>query len=317
MEFGYHHASFRTNGAVDTDPLPGAIERARWLEDEGFGFLSLMDHMWQLPGVGQRDEPFVECYTGLSAIAAATDAIELSALVTCPHYRHPAYLGRAIATLEDVSQGRAVLAIGAGWYEDEYDAMDVAFPDVSTRNRQMRETIELCEAMWDDESPASYEGEHYQLEDFYCEPSPDREIPVMIGGAGEQLTLRATAEYADRWNVPSGDPETYAGKLDVLREHCADLGRDYDAVEKTLALTTVLRESSEAAHDAYEDLAGETERGAVPREEFRGAVGTPAEARDLLAEYEDVGVETYMVMAPCNDRRTRELFVDEVMPAFA
>ncbi|WP_225335015.1 TIGR03560 family F420-dependent LLM class oxidoreductase [Halomicrobium urmianum] len=316
MRFGYHHASFRDDGDTDGDLFEATVERAQWIEDEGFDFLSLMDHVWQLPGVGRRDEPFFDCYTALPAIARETDEVELSALVTCPHYRNPAYLGRVLASLDELSDGRAVLGIGAGWYEDEYEAMDVGYPDVSTRNRQMRETIELCRTMWNQDPPASYQGEFYELNDFYCVPAPDREIPVLVGGGGEQLTLRATAEYADRWNIPSGNPETYAGKLDVLREHCVDLGRDYEEITKTIANRTVLRESTEAAHDAYESLIAETEEGATPRDEYRGVVGTPAEARDLLAEFADVGLDTFVAMPPLNDRRTCELFVDEVMPAF-
>ena len=317
MDFGYHNASFRDDDAVEGDLFGATVERARWLDAEGFDLVSVMDHVWQLPFVGRRDEPFFECYSALSAIAQATDAVELSALVTCPHYRNPAYLGRLLASLEAVSNGRAVLGIGAGWYEDEYDAMGVEYPDVSTRNRQMRETIELCRAMWRQDPPASYEGEHYELDEFYCVPSPDRDVPVMVGGGGEQLTLRAAAEYADRWNVPSGDPDTYAGKLDVLEAHCEDLGTDYDAIEKTIGNRVVLRETTEAAHDAYETLMGETEGEPTPRDEHRGAVGTPAEACALLDEFADVGLDAFFAMVPGNDRRTRELFVDEVLHEFS
>lgn len=317
MDFGYHHASFRDDGSTDGDLFAATIERAQWLEDEGFSFLSVMDHVWQLPGVGRRDEPFFDCYSALPAIAQATDSVELSALVTCPHYRNPALLGRTLASLDRISGGRAVLGIGAGWYEAEYDAMGVDYPDVSTRNRQMRETIELCRAMWTQDPPASYEGDHYELDEFYCVRAPDGEIPVLVGGAGEQLTLRATAEYADRWNVPFGDPETYAGKLDVLEGHCEDLGTEYDAIEKTVANWTVVRETTEAAHDAYEELVGRTEEGPTPRDEDRGAVGTPAEVCDRLAAFDDAGLDTFVVMTPLNDRRTNELFVDEVLPEFA
>jgi alkanesulfonate monooxygenase SsuD/methylene tetrahydromethanopterin reductase-like flavin-dependent oxidoreductase (luciferase family) len=221
-----------------------------------------------------------------------------------------------LASLDHVSGGRAVLSIGAGWYEDEYDAMGVDFPDISTRNRQMRETIELCQAMWNQESPASYEGEHYQLDDFYCDPKPD-EMPVLVGGGGEELTLRATAEYADRWNIPSGDPETFAGKLDVLREHCESMGTDYDAIEKTIDQTAVIREDTEAAHEAYEALTDRNEGGQKSRDEDREAVGTPAEAAERIEAFDEVGADTFILKVPANDRRTVELFVDEVMDSVA
>lgn len=317
MDFGFHSGTFRDDGSVGGDLFEATVERAQWLEDEGMSFFSVMDHLWQIPINGQRTEPFFDCYTALPAIAQATEELELSALVTCPHYRNPAYLGRTIATLDAISDGRAVLGIGSGWYEAEYAALDVEFPDAATRNRQMRETIELCQAMWSQEPPASYSGEHYEMNEFVCEPRPDRDVPILVGGWGEELTLRAVAEYADRWNVPSGDPETYAHKLDVIADHCADFGRDPDAIEKTLALDTVIRDTTEAAHQAYEDLLAETENGPAGRDEHRGAVGTPAEVVEHIEEYEAVGLDTYILMAPLNDGETIERFVDEVMPAFA
>lgn len=316
MDFGYHNSDFGAHDEPDRAIMDTLADRAQWVEGEGFSVFSVMDHVWQLPFNGQREDPFLECYTALTAVARETSSMELSALVTCPHYRNPAYLGRVLASLDHVSGGRAVLGIGAGWYEDEYEAMGIPFPDISTRNRQMRETIELCRAMWAEPSPVSYEGEHYELDEFYCEPKPEG-IPVLIGGGGEQLTLRATAEYADRWNVPGGDPDEYAAKLEVLAEHCADFDRDFEAIEKTLGNTTVIREETDAAHDAYEELTARTESEPTPRDEFRGAVGTPAEVADLLAEFEDVGVDTFLLMVPGNDQRTLELFVDEVMSEVA
>jgi alkanesulfonate monooxygenase SsuD/methylene tetrahydromethanopterin reductase-like flavin-dependent oxidoreductase (luciferase family) len=178
----------------------------------------------------------------------------------------------------------------------------------------MRETIELCEAAWTEPSPVDYEGRHYSLDGLYLEPKPE-DVPVLVGGGGEQLTLRATAEYADRWNIPGGDPEHYAGKLDVLREHCAELGRDYDAITKTVANVTVLRETTEEAHAAYETLQAGTEAGPTPRGEYRGVVGTPAEAAERVEAFADAGAEQFQLKVPANDRRTRELFVDEVAPA--
>jgi alkanesulfonate monooxygenase SsuD/methylene tetrahydromethanopterin reductase-like flavin-dependent oxidoreductase (luciferase family) len=223
-------------------------------------------------------------------------------------------LAKQALTIDHATNGRVELGIGAGWYEDEYDAMGVEFPDIATRNRQMRETIELCRAMWNRESPVSWEGEHYELDGFYCDPKPDG-IPVLIGGGGEELTLRATSEYADRWNIPSGDPGRFAGKLDVLRDHCEEMGTDYDAITKTVGNTTVLRETTEAAHEAYEDLQSETEDGPTPRGEDRGVVGTPAEAAERIEAFGGAGADQFILMVPLNDRRTVELFVDEVMGA--
>jgi alkanesulfonate monooxygenase SsuD/methylene tetrahydromethanopterin reductase-like flavin-dependent oxidoreductase (luciferase family) len=174
MEFGYHHVSF----AGDDDRGAALVERARFLDQSGFSWLSMMDHLWQIGGNGYHDEPFLDCYTALPAVAAVTDTMELSALVTPPHYRNPAYLARVLASLDDISGGRAVLGVGAGWFEAEYAAYGVDFPDPSTRVAEMRETIELCRTLWA-ETPATYRGDHYVVEDVVLEPSPD-EVPVLV-----------------------------------------------------------------------------------------------------------------------------------------
>lgn len=313
MDFGYHHFTFQYADQPEAGMIDATVERAQWLEEEGFSLLTMMDHMWQLTGNGQRDEPFLDCYTALPAVAQATAEIELSALVTCVHYRNPGYLARALASLDRISHGRAVLGIGAGWYEEEYEAMGIEYPDPATRIRQMRDAIELCRTAWTEESPVDYDGRYYDLDGFYLEPKPERDVPVLVGGGGEELTLKVTAHRADAWNIPFGDPETYQQKLDVLREHCSEMGTDYDAIEKTVGNTTVIREETEAAHEAYEDLLERTESGPDPREEYRGAVGTPAEVAELLAAFDEVGLDQFMLKVPSNDRRTVELFVDEVM----
>jgi alkanesulfonate monooxygenase SsuD/methylene tetrahydromethanopterin reductase-like flavin-dependent oxidoreductase (luciferase family) len=275
-----------------------------------------MDHFWQLAGIGHHDEPFVECYSGLSALARETESMDLSALVNCVHYRNPAMLAKTVASLDTLSGGRAMLSIGAGWYTAEYDAVGIEYPDAETRIHQMRDTIELCQAAWNDPSPVEYSGEYYDLDGLYLDPKPE-EIPVMIGGGGEQLTLRATAEHADAWNIPGSDPETYAHKLDVLEGHCADFDRDYDDIEKTVTLSALIRESTEAAHEAYGDLLNASESGPTPREEFRGLVGTESDVAELVERYRELGVDTLQIQPVKNDRETTERFVDGVMPEFA
>jgi len=316
MDFGYHNASFVYEGTPDDRSLADAlVERAQFVEDAGFEWFTLMDHFWQLSGVGYHDEPFVECYTGLSAVAAATESMELSALVTCVHYRNPAFLAKTVASLDSLSDGRAVLAIGAGWYEDEYDAAGLDFADAETRILQTRDAISLCRAAWNQESPVDYDGEFYDLDGLYLDPKPD-DVPVLVGGGGEQLTLRLTADRADRWNLPGADPERYAHKLDVLESHCEDLGRDYDDVELTVTLTTCVRGDDEEAHAVYEDLQGDTPRGAADRDDFRGLVGSPETVAETVETYRDLGVDTLQIQPPKNDRRSTELFVDEVAGQF-
>lgn len=313
MDFGYHNTSF----VYDSEPFTDAfLDRARRLEDAGFTWFSLMDHLWQIPSLGYRDEPLLECYSGLSALAAVTDSMELSGLVTCVHYRHPAYLAKLVASLDALSDGRAVLAIGGGWYEEEYEAMGLDFADPERRIKQVRDAIRLCRAAWTEPSPVDYDGEFYSLDDFYLDPKPE-DVPVLVGGAGEQLTLKLVADEADRWNVPGADPEEYEHLLDVLREHCETMGRDYDDVTKTVTLQTIVRDTDSAATAAYEDRLAATERGVpIPREEFRGLVGSPATVAETIERYRDLGVETLEIEPPKNDRETVDRFLDDVAPQF-
>jgi alkanesulfonate monooxygenase SsuD/methylene tetrahydromethanopterin reductase-like flavin-dependent oxidoreductase (luciferase family) len=298
MKFGYQHASFAGDGPL-VDEL---VERAQLAEELGYEWFSLIDHLWQLPGIGERSDRFVDCYSGLNALAPVKESMELGALVTCVHYRHPAYLARVLASLDALSGGRAVLGIGAGWNDPEYEAWGMEFPDAPTRVSQLEDAIRLCDAAWERESPVDYDGEHYELNGLYCDPKPD--VPVLVGGGGEQLTLRVTAEHADRWNVPGTDPDTYAHKLDVLEEHCEAVGRDYGDIEKTVLLQACVRDTTEAAHDAYERLLAETEQEPPDRDAFRGLVGTPAEVGERVDRYAEMGVDMVMVEVPRNDEET-------------
>jgi len=314
MDFGYHNASFVYNGGKKGTLSDKLTAHASLLEENGFTWFTVMDHYWQLPFVGHRDEPMLDCYAALSAVAEATEEMTLSGLVTSVGYRNPALLAKQMVSLDALSGGRAMLGIGAGWNEPEYDAVGEEYPDPETRIKQLRDAIRLCRTAWQEDSPVGYDGEFFDLEGFYC--NPKRKIPVLVGGGGEQLTLRVTADEADWWNLPGADPETYEHKLDVLREHCSDLRTGYGEIEKTITIPALLRRGTEVAHEDYEELLSETDAGPAPRDEFRGAVGTPAEAAELVAEYRKLGVDTLQIQAPKNDRRTVELFADEVMSEF-
>ncbi|WP_207591738.1 LLM class flavin-dependent oxidoreductase [Halomontanus rarus] len=316
MEFGYHTTSYVYEGApAPEQPVAEKlVGHAQLLEAGGFSWFTLMDHFWQLPGIGHPEEPTLECYAGLSALARETDEMELSGLVTCVHYRNPALLAKEIASLDALSGGRALLSIGAGWFDDEYEAAGIEFPDPATRVRQLRDAVRLVDAALTQDSPVDYDGEYYDLDGFYCEPSAD--VPVMIGGGGEQLTLRVTAEYADRWNIPGVGPDTYEHKLEVLADHCEDLGRDYDDIEKTVTVNALLREDSAAARSAYRSHLEETPDGPPAPDDVPAAVGTPAEVAAVVETFGDLGVEMFQIEVPKNDRRTAELFVDEVLPQF-
>ena len=314
MDFGYHHHSFH----YDSPLFDSVAERVQYLETAGFDWVSCMDHLWQIGINGYSDEPFFDAYTTLPAMAAWTDSVELSALVTCPFYRNPALLGRMLTTLDHVSNGRAVLGIGAGWADHEFKAYGYDFPETPERIARMTDTIRLIREIWTQESPVTYRGEFYEVEDLILEPKPvqDPHPPILIGGGGEQLTLRAVAKHADRWNVPSTDPTEYDHKLSVLRDHCEAIGRSYNEIDKTVVHWVVIDDTNEAAHRRYERLQAETEAGATPRDQGRGLVGTADEVIKQLEAYQDLGVDMFIVKPPKGDEDTIERFIHEVLPSF-
>src|SRR5712664_3132971 len=205
---------------------------ARAADDAGFGFISVMDHFFQIRGVGAPEEPMLEAYTTLGFLAAHTEAVGLGTLVTGVSYRHPGILAKIVSTLDVLSGGRAWLGIGAAWNEEESKGLGIPFPPVAERFERLEETLQICLQMWSgDEAP--FRGTQYELDrplnspQALTEPHP----PIMVGGGGERKTLRLVARYAQACNLfPTPD---LARKLDVLRAHCDAEGRDYDEIEKT------------------------------------------------------------------------------------
>jgi F420-dependent oxidoreductase-like protein len=206
---------------------------ARTADDAGFEFISVMDHFFQIRVVGPAEKEMLEGYTTLGYLAACTSHAALLTVITGAFYRQPGILAKIATTLDVLSDGRAWLGIGAGWNEEESRGLGVPFPPLAERFERLEETVQICLQMWrGDESP--YRGQHYQLErplnapQSLSRPHP----PIMIGGGGEKKTLRLVAQYADACNLFAGRDE--ARKLDVLRQHCEAVGRDYDTVYKTV-----------------------------------------------------------------------------------
>jgi F420-dependent oxidoreductase-like protein len=232
MDLGLHLSNFTWPGgpATFTADLGQAAALA---EDVGFKKLSVMDHVWQIRGVGPQEHEMLEAYTTLGYLAAKTEHIELLAWVTAAIYREPGLLAKAATTLDVLSNGRAWLGIGAGWNEEECVGLGLPFPSTAERFERLEETLQICLQMWSDDESA-YEGQHYRLGRTLNSPQSVQRPhpPILIGGGGERKTLRMVAQYAQACNLFNG-PEI-AHKLDVLREHCASLGRDYDEIEKTV-----------------------------------------------------------------------------------
>jgi F420-dependent oxidoreductase-like protein len=206
---------------------------ARTADQAGFEFLAVMDHFFQISGVGPVENAMLEAYTTLGYLAAQTERVKLLTLVTGTVYRQPGILAKIVTTLDVLSQGRAWLGIGAAWNQQEAEGLGLSFPPVAERFEQLEETLQIVLKMWrGDESP--YDGRHFRLErpinspQSLTRPHP----PIMIGGGGEKKTLRLVATYADATNLFPG-PDL-PRKLDVLREHCDAVGRDYDSIRKSV-----------------------------------------------------------------------------------
>jgi F420-dependent oxidoreductase-like protein len=232
MQIGLHVANFTWPGgppAMANDLA--AIARAA--EDAGFAKLSVMDHVWQISVHGPPELDMLEAYTTLGFLAGQTSRIDLLAWVTAVVYREPGMLAKSVTTLDVLSGGRAWLGIGAAWNEEESRGLGLPFPPTAERFERLEETLQICLQMWSgDESP--YQGKHYRLDRPLNAPQAlQRPHPrILIGGGGERKTLRMVAQYADACNLFAG-PELER-KLDVLREHCAAVGRNYDDIEKTV-----------------------------------------------------------------------------------
>jgi F420-dependent oxidoreductase-like protein len=213
---------------------PTLAETARIAEQAGVHGFSVMDHYFQMDRVAAAGEPMLEAYTTLGYLAGLTERMRLGVLVTGVTYRHPGLLAKIVTTLDVLSGGRALLGIGASWYEREQRGLGVPVVPVAERFERLEETLQICRQMWsDDDGP--FEGRHYRLAETLCVPRPlSRPRPrIMVGGGGERKTLLLVARYADACNLFGTTPAEVAHKLDVLRQHCAAEDRDYDAIEKT------------------------------------------------------------------------------------
>ncbi|HMC37032.1 MAG TPA: LLM class F420-dependent oxidoreductase, partial [Actinomycetota bacterium] len=230
---GLQIPSFTYQSVSDTELFARVSDLATTAEESGFDSVWVMDHFYQIGMVGKVTEPMLEAYSLLPALAARTSRVRLGALVTGVTYRNPAHLAKIVTTLDVISSGRAILGIGAAWNEDEHRAYGFDFPLVRERFERLEEALRICRAMFREEAP-SFQGKHYRIEGALNFPRPVQPggPPILIGGSGEQKTLRLVAQYADACNL-FGYAKTIRHKLDVLERHCKDVGRDPSEITKT------------------------------------------------------------------------------------
>jgi F420-dependent oxidoreductase-like protein len=254
MRLAVHYWNFSTPGG------PARIastlrDTARAADAGGVTAMTLMDHYFQMEAMAPAEEPMLEGYTGLGYLAGVTERLRLGLLVTGVTYRHPGLLAKIVTTLDVLSEGRAFLGIGAAWYEREHLALGVPYPPLKERFERLEETLRICRQMWsDDDGP--FEGAHYRLAETLCRPAPIQSPhpPVLIGGGGEKKTLRLVAQYGDACNLFDVGPDELERKVEVLRGHCADVGRD--PAEIDITVTATLGDDRDAFLDRMRTYAG-------------------------------------------------------------
>ena len=242
---GYQIPNFTYPGVGPADLFDAVAYQAKEADTSGFDTVLVMDHFYQLPMLGDPDQYMLECYTLLSGLARETKNVRLSALVTGNTYRNPAVLAKSVTTLDIVSEGRAQLGIGAGWFELEHDAFGIEFGTFTDRFEKLEEALQIIIPMLRGERP-SLEGQRYTVRDAMNEPPAVRRIPVMIGGGGERKTLRMVAQYADESNIIC-PPTDVQRKLDALAEHCDRLGRDRSEITVSWQKTACIAPTADEA----------------------------------------------------------------------
>jgi F420-dependent oxidoreductase-like protein len=264
------------------------VDIATTAEEAGFSSLSVMDHLHQIPGVGPRTNWMLEGNTVLAALAARTSRINLGLLVGGVMYRNPALLAKITTTIDIVSGGRAVLGLGAAWYEEEHKAYGFDFPPLKERFERLEDALRIARAMFTEEEP-TVEGTHYAVRDILNNPRPLRgDIPILVGGSGERKTLRLVAQYADGCNV-FGDLEKVRHLMGVLERHCEDVGRDPAEITKTRNGVLFLGRT----HEEAEQKVKRALEAGTPEERVRGngMIGGPDEIAELVQSFLDAGLD--------------------------
>ena len=293
---GYQIPNFTYPDTAPDQLFPTIVAQAVEAENSGFDTVLVMDHFYQLPILGAPDEPMIECYTLLSALAQHTSRVRLSSLVTGNTYRNPTLLAKSVTAVDVVSGGRAQLGIGAGWFEFEHQSLGFEFGTFTDRFEKLEEALQIILPMLRGERP-SLDGKWYQVEEAINSPAPLGRIPVMIGGGGEKKTLRMVAQYADESNLIAA-PEDLPRKLDVLAAHCERLGRDRSEITVTTQTSACIAPTEEQATAEFEAYLARN-----PAAEVRRAstiVGSPEQVAERYSTLLESGIDGVTVNSPAN-----------------
>ena len=289
-----------------------AVEIAVKAEELGFDSIWVYDHFHNVPAPAH--EAVFECWTTMAAISQRTSRIRLGQMVGCNSYRNPGLLAKITSTVDVISGGRLDWGIGAGWYENEYRGYGYDFKKPSDRIGMLKETVEIVKSMWTN-AETTYDGKYYKLDRANCDPKPLQKPlpPVWIGGGGEKVTLRVVAEHADVSNFGSS-VEEFIHKREILKGHCAAIGRDEDTIRKTISSEVFIRETEKEIIEAgSKSLWGDS----AESWRSKALVGTPEQVSEKIQRYLDAGCTGFIPWCPdYPSTETIELFAKHVMPNF-
>jgi F420-dependent oxidoreductase-like protein len=321
MKFGLQHPIFsfdysnHNNTSQIVDSLKNLVTRA---ENTGFDSFWVMDHFHQIPFIGKPEEPMLEGWTTLSVLAGITTKIKLGTLVTGIIYRYPSVLAKIAATLDVLSKGRLFMGIGASYFEGESSAYGItstgSFPSNQERLLRLEEATQIIRKMWTEEPTASFNGKYYQIHNAYCNPKPIQKPspPILVGGSGEKKTLKIVAKYADACNL-FGSAETIKRKLNILKEHCESVGRDYDSILKTKLDLVVIDDSEDMARKRAQQFYLGIPEQQIRNREF-AIYGTPEDVSRQIKTLEEVGIQYLIVhVEPSRELEALDTFVNNII----
>jgi F420-dependent oxidoreductase-like protein len=267
---------------------------AQEAEALGFDSIWLFDHFHTVPTPTQ--EVTFECWTSTAALARDTKRVRIGQMVTCNGYRNPALLAKMASTVDTLSHGRLDFGIGAGWYEHEFLAYGYDFPDGPTRLRQLRDAVQIILKMWSDDE-AIFEGKYHRVHGAINQPKGVQKphIPLLIGGGGEQVTLKLVAQYADACNIGHLDNKGLERKFSIIKKHCDDIGRDYNSIRRTVLFNCAIAETNEEAFTISKPFHRNIPSGRIREQAL---VGTPDTIRRRLAEIEQAGAQEIIIYMP-------------------
>jgi F420-dependent oxidoreductase-like protein len=289
--FGFHMPNYTYPGVPDDRLFDHVVSQAKAAEKAGFDLVTVMDHFYQIRGVGPETNAMLEAYTTLAGIAAQTSKIKLGTLVTGVTYRNPAILAKQVTTLDVISKGRAILGIGAAWNEDEHVGYGVEFPPIGKRMDRLDEAVTIAKLMFTEERP-SFEGKYYRIERALNVPRPIQKggPKILIGGTGEKRTLRILAQHGDIGHWFGGPVEDLKRKKGIFEEHCAAVGRNPSDVMLTLGIGLILVENEAQGKAILERIPEE-------RRPMMRAL-PPDQGAEFLRQYLDAGFSGFTFNNP-------------------